>query len=97
MTQPELTIWTTWCEYAATGEGHALMARVGGARGEQQCREQFAAAFDPFYTLGCQAQPGLVRNHVTELLWSPKLLDFLPNCKNPAAVVAEAQRYLNFS
>jgi hypothetical protein len=73
------------------------MARVSGAYDEQQCRDAFAAAFGEFYAIGCEVQPGVVRNRVTELLWSLKLLDFLDTCKNPAAVEAKGHLYANFS
>ena len=97
MTEASSQIWTTWCDHYATGEGRAMMARVCRAATEQQCKEEFAAAFDPFYARVCEVQAGIARNAVTELLWSTNALNFMEKSADAGLIVAQSSLYMNFS
>ena len=96
MTEASSQIWTTWCDHYATGEGRAMMARVCRATTEQQCKEEFAAAFDP-YARVCEVQAGIARNAVTELLWSANALNFMEKSADAGLIVAQSSLYMNFS
>ena len=58
MGEAELSLWTTWLDYFATGEGRTMMARVCRARDEASAGQQFGETFDSQYAQRCSVQRG---------------------------------------
>lgn len=97
MTEPEVSLWTSWLDYYATGEGRTMMAYIGYAQDEARARQQFAEAFDEYFARGCEIKRGVVRNELTRLLWSEQALDTFQDCEARGALEAKAYVHFNFS
>lgn len=92
-----IQLWTTWCDYYATGEGRTLMALTGPAEDEASAKRQFAARFGEFAARGATSKPGLVNNDVTQFLWSPKMLTFIEQSPALGGLSADARLHFNFA
>jgi hypothetical protein len=91
-------LWTASGNYFATGEGHSLVAYIGYAVSEENLREEIERVFGEFWANNCDVLPGLIRNDVTEFLWSDKALARLERCQSQAGVlVASARIHVNMS
>lgn len=90
-------LWTTWCQYYATGEGVTSMARIALARDEAQCRQEFSNKFGEFWAAICEAAPGVVRNEVTEQLFADRMFELMGRMKDAGAIEAQAQYHFNLS
>lgn len=97
MEDPGLSVWTTYLDYAATGEGRTLMARVCWAATEEDARAQFAAAFGPYFAAGCVVSQGVTRNEVTRFLWSDQALRAMEQLSGGAAFQANSGFHFNIS
>ena len=97
MAEPEVTIWTSWLDYYATGEGRSMMAYIGYATDEARARQQFAEAFGEYFGRGCEVQRGVVRNELTNLLWSEQTLNMFEEINKRGALEAKANVHFNFS
>ena len=93
----DVQLWTTWCHYAATGEGVTLLARIGYARDAAQCKRDFGEAFDPFWAAFAESTPGVVRNDVTRHLFSDLAFDLIESVHPAGAIDARAQIHYNLS
>lgn len=93
----ELALWTCTLDYAATGEGRTVMARVGYAQSAHDARQQFAEAFDDFWAQGCTVEQGVVRNDVTRLLWSEEALTLFQKVDSRGAIEAASKLHFNLS
>lgn len=91
-----LSLWTTWCDYSATGEGRHLFAHIAHAANEQQARLAFEQAFGDFLAMGCVAEPGVARNEVTTYLFSEQALEFATSAERRGAFLLRAHLYVNF-
>ncbi len=69
-TEQSVELWTAWLDYGGTGEGSTRMALVTYASSADEIRQHFESKFGDWIQLGCECQPGLVRNAVTGSLWS---------------------------
>ena len=67
-------IWTAWLHYAATGEGATVLAYMSYATSEDELRQRAASKFGQWYADGCEVEEGIVRNEVTQYLWSEDAL-----------------------
>jgi hypothetical protein len=65
---------------------------------EDDLRKRMRQRLDEFWVDNCDAKPGLIRNDVTEFLWSQNALAWLERCQPQAgALVASAQLHVNMS
>lgn len=91
-------VWTAWLQYFATGEGEALMACIAYARTADEMRGRFAKIFGEYYARGCELSPGVVRNHITQVLWSSEALQLIEQAaQRGGAVTAHSWLHRNFS
>lgn len=96
--RPRRRLWSAWLQYFATGEGEALMACIAYARTADEMKAHFAKTFDAYFAIACEVQPGVVRNQVTEVLWSPDALRLIETAATRgAAVDAYSWLHRNFS
>jgi hypothetical protein len=70
-------LWTGWLRYFATGEGETLMACIAYARTADEMKARFAKTFDSYFAIGCTVAAGVVRNDVTQTLWSDRALELI--------------------
>jgi hypothetical protein len=70
-------VWTVTAEYGATGEGETMMACLAWAETAAEAKGAFLKAFGPFFALACKAERGVIKNSITEQLFSDKALDRL--------------------
>lgn len=92
-----MKLWTVWLDYFSSGEGRAYMATVAYADTEEQAREGFARLYSQYYAEGAGVQEGVVRNRVTELLFSPQVLDAVQSLSGEAAITLNGYFYFNRS
>ena len=97
METPRLSVWTTYLDYAATGEGRTLMARVCWAPTEEDARAQFAAAFGPYFAAGCVISQGVARNEVTRFLWSDQAMTALEQLAGRSSFEASSSFHFNLA
>lgn len=91
-------LWTVWSQYFATGEGVTIMAIIGYADNVEQAKALFTDKFGEYFAIGCETQEGIVRNGVTEFLFSKTLLDRLEtNESNSGALLAYGEYRVNKS
>lgn len=91
-------LWTAWCDYFATGEGRSIMGCIAYASSADQMKERFAKKFDDWFAIGCEVQQGVVRNEVTQFLWSEAVLAWVEECgKRRGWVDAHTWMHMNFS
>lgn len=81
-----MKLWTASLDYFATGEGRAFMALIAYADTAEQAREGFARHFSGYYAEAARVSEGMVRNPVTELLFSPQALETVQNLSGEAAI-----------
>jgi succinylarginine dihydrolase len=92
-----LSLWTTWCDYSATGEGRHLFAHIAPAATKEQAVHAFEQAFGGFFAVGCIAEPGVARNEVTTYLFSEQALAFAEGTQHHGALRLVAHLHVNFS
>jgi hypothetical protein len=92
-----LSLWTTWCDYSATGEGRHLFAHIAPAATKEQAERAFEQAFGAFFAVGCAAERGLARNEVTNYLFSEQALAFAEGTQHHGALRLCAHLHVNFS
>jgi hypothetical protein len=92
-----MKLWTVWLDYFATGEGRIYLARVAYAETAEQARQGFEACFGTHYADGASVAEGMVRNSVTELLFSPHLIERLEDLTDRAAITLESCFHFNLS
>lgn len=90
-------IWTVTSDYFATGEGITYSAIITYAEDEEDAQRLFSEQFGEYLAIGCKASIGIVRNHVTELLFSPALLNKLDKHKSDGMINVYGEFYLNLS
>ena len=74
------------------------MACVAYVRSAEEMRAHFAKTFDDYFAIGCEVAPGLVRNAVTQTLWSGEALQLIEQAaRRRAAVHAHSWLHRNFS
>ena len=92
-----MKLWTSWCEYFATGEGLSIMAQITYAENEQQALKQFEERFGNWYRQGAEATEGVVRNHITEFVFSKKTLDFCDKEQGNCNIDFYSSGHFNYS
>jgi hypothetical protein len=91
-------LWTAWIQYFATGEGVTIAAVIGYAKTKKEAKQLFTDKFGEYLAIGCEVEPGIVRNEVVELLFSKTLLKRLKdNDGNSGALEAHAEYHVNKS
>jgi hypothetical protein len=91
-------LFTGWMDYSATGEGRTLSAFVGLAHDEAEFRAQLRQGLGEFCGDFMYVAEGLVRNEVTDYLWSPAALAMIERAQGDAgAIRALVQLHVNFS
>lgn len=90
-------IWTVTSDYFATGEGITYSAIIAYAEDEADAKRLFAKQFGEYLSIGCKATIGIVRNHVTEFLFSPFLLDKLDQHNGNGNIKVHGEYHLNLS
>ena len=94
----ENQLWTAWCDYSATGEGRSIMGCIGYARSEQEIKARFAEKFGDWFAKGSEAQEGVVRNEVTQFLWTEAMLTTVESCgRHRGWVDTHCWMHFNFS
>ncbi len=92
-----MKIWTAYCDYFATGEGRTLMACIVYANDETEAKDKFKAKFGDWYFLGCDAEEGVVKNSVTQFLFSDHALEMATKEEGRANIDIHASVHFNFS
>lgn len=92
-----MKLWTVWLDYFATGEGRSYMAYIAYADTAEQAREGFARLYSDYYAEGAGVDEGVVRNRVTELLFSQQVLDVVESLSGEAAISLNGHFFLNRS
>lgn len=92
-----MKLWTVWLDYFATGEGRAYMAYIAYADTAELAREGFARLYSAYYAKGAGVDEGVVRNRVTELLFSSQVLDAVQSLSGEAAITLNGYFYFNRS
>lgn len=92
-----MKLWTVWLDYFATGEGRAVMATIAYADTAEQAREGFARIYSAYYAEAAGVNEGVVRNRVTEILFSPEVLDAVQSLSGEAAITLNGYFYFNRS
>jgi hypothetical protein len=92
----EARIWTAWPDYAASGEGRSIMACIAYADSTEQMKAQFSKHFGPMFAAGCEMGEGVVRNEVTQLLWSDTLLVSIESSASKRTAV-DAHSWMHFN
>lgn len=90
-------LWTGWAELGGTGEGVTFFARVARASSETEFREVLGKQRGEYYSEAVRVEPGVVRNHVTEILWPESTLVRLERSYDAGHVFLEGELHLNFS
>jgi len=90
-------IWTVTSDYFATGEGITYSAIITYAENETDAIRLFTEKFGEYFAIGCKASVGIVRNHVTEFLFSPALLNKLDKHKTDGMINVYGEYHLNLS
>lgn len=91
------TLWTVTSNYFATGEGLTYSAIITYAESEDDAKRLFTEKFGDYLAIGCIASMGIIRNHVTEFLFSPALLSKLEKHATDAMINVYGEYYLNLS
>lgn len=73
------------------------MALVVHAESAEECQCKFAERFGEDFVVDCEVAPGVVRNPVTCVLWSPQALDFLEDSALKGTLEAESRLHFNFA
>ena len=89
------TIWTVWLDYFATGEGRTCMACIAYADSAEHAREGFARLYGAYYAEGAVVDAGVVRNRVTQLLFSTQVLDAVQSLSGEAAITLNGHFHFN--
>jgi len=93
-----MKLWTAWVDYFATGEGVTYSAVIGYAEDEAGAKKLFEEKFGEYLTIGCKAKEGIVRNEITEFLFSKFLFSRLEKNKdNSGALSIHAEYHVNKS
>ncbi len=93
----ELCLWTVWADYFATGEGRTILGLICSALSPQDARQRFGEVFGPFYVPGCDVEKPVVRNEITQFLWSGASLTALEELDPRASVEATSRIHFNWS
>lgn len=99
MTTEDLRIlWTVTAEYGASGEGETVMAYVGWAETEAEAKSGFLKAFGPFFALACIPEKGVIKNAITEQIFSDLALEKMRSVeRRRGSLEAQASLHINFS
>ena len=92
-----MKLWTVFEDYFATGEGRTLMACIVYATNKKEALAKFEEQFGDYYVKGATAEKGVVRNTVTEFVFSKDMLEMLTNNEGKATLVAHGSLHFNFS
>lgn len=92
-----MKLWTAWSEYYGTGEGRTVMALITYANNLEDIVLKFHRQFGTFYSIGCEAEEGVVRNTYTRHLFSESLLHAVETAKDRANIELYASSHFNFS
>lgn len=92
-----MKLWTVISDYAATGEGRTIQALITYAENEKEAIEKFGKEFDPFFAIGAEAKEGIIKNEVTQYLFSDTVLDSALDMEGRANINLFAQFHFNFS
>jgi hypothetical protein len=90
-------LWTAWLDYYATGEGRSIMATICYGPSPEQAKEHFGRVFDPYYAVACEVDRGVVRNAVTQLLWSEEALVLIESCNARGVIEAYSSVHFNLA
>lgn len=92
-----MKLWTVWLDYFATGEGRTYIARIAYAETQEEARQGFAELYSTYFADGALVSEGVVRNGVTDLLFSPRLLDHVQAMAGEARLTLEGCYHFNRS
>jgi hypothetical protein len=91
-------LYTAWCDYFGTGEGRTMIGLITKARDERDMREIVHHQLGEFWSVYANVAIGVVRNEVTERLWSSGVFEFLERSGADAGMVmAKCELHANFS
>jgi hypothetical protein len=97
VTDPVMTLWTTWVDYGATGEGRTLLARIAYAENQQSALDGFAKQFGEFHAGGAEAAQGVLENGVTKVLFAAEMLERARQLEGRANLDLYAEFHFNFA
>ena len=92
-----MKLWTVWVDYSATGEGRSLMARISHAENAQDALEAFGEEFDAYFARGAQAVEGVLKNKVTQALFSSAAFTQARHLEGRATFELTARCHYNLS
>ncbi len=92
-----MRLWTAWLDYLATGEGRTYMASIAYAATADEARQEFEKRFGSYFAEGASVGEGVVRNRVTDLLFSNQVLDHMQGLEGGAALMLQGCYHFNRS
>ena len=90
-----MRLWTTTVEYGASGEGETWIARIAHAENAAEAKLDLMEVCGKFHGAFGVPVEGVVRNEVTELLFSEEVFRTLERLEGKATVVAHASLHVN--
>lgn len=90
-----MKLWTVWQDYAATGEGRTLMARIAHAESAQDALAGFGLEFDSYFSVGAEVAEGVQQNAVTQALFAAAALRRLRQMEGRATLELAARFHFN--
>ena len=73
------------------------MAVIGYASTEEQAKALFSDKFGDWFKLGCDAEPGVVLNPVTQYIFTAPALQMMTKNAGTASIVAYGSVHFNMS
>jgi hypothetical protein len=94
---PAVQLWTVSVDYFATGEGVTKLACIVQAGDADEALSLFQELFSGRFFFCAQAEPGVVRNEVTDILFTPQALELCGQLRDAGKVVLHASLHFNLS
>jgi hypothetical protein len=93
----KMKIWTGWIDYSATGEGRTIKGIIAQATDEEAFKQKIIENFGDYFAIDSKVGQGIVRNELTEFLWSKQTLDFVAANKEAGTVSITSSVHFNFA
>ena len=93
----QMSIYTGWLDYAATGEGRTTSAFIGWAASPDRLREEASKVLGEFFGQALEVAEGVVENQVTSAVFSPTVFEQLRRLDGRANIKCHAMMHSNLS
>lgn len=92
-----MKLFTIYSDYGATGEGRTMQALITYAEDEVDAIKKFAECFNPYFAVGAEAKEGIVKNELTQYLFTPQVFAAVENMEGRANLKVYSEMHFNFS